>query len=252
MSESNNRQQITVITGGGSGIGQALARRLAEHGQSVLIIGRREEALKETQGDQANIDLCVADVSSEEGRSAIVSALNGRPVQWLVHNAGILEPVGPLLAQKTDALRKAWAVNVEGPISLSAALIDQMPAGSRILHVSSGAAHTAYPGWGAYCMTKAALHMAYEILRQELDDRDVAVGSLRPGVVDTPMQALIRSQTEEDFPAVEQFQALKSSGSLATPEQVAAYMHNVLEKTDAGLFSAQEWDIRNGPQAYLT
>ncbi|MRH77302.1 SDR family NAD(P)-dependent oxidoreductase [Spiribacter sp. C176] len=245
-------QQTTVITGGGSGIGQALAKRLAEHGQHVLIIGRRAEALEETQGDQANIEPCVADVSTAEGRANIVKALRGKQIQWLVHNAGILEPVGPLLAQSTDALRKAWAVNVEGPISLSAALIEQMPAGSRILHVSSGAAHTAYPGWGAYCMTKAALHMAYEILRQELDERDVAVGSLRPGVVDTPMQALIRSQTEADFPAVEQFQALKSSGSLATPEQVAAYMHNVLEKTDAGLFSAQEWDIRNGPQAYLT
>lgn len=252
MTERKNSPSITVITGGGSGIGQALARRLASHGRSVLIVGRRAQALEETQGSESNIEPCVADIGTPDGRATIARALDGRPVQWLVHNAGVLEPVGPLLAQTNEALQTAWAINVEGPISLSAALVNQMPQGARILHVSSGAAHTAYTGWGAYCITKAALHMAYEILRQELSDQGIAVGSLRPGVVDTPMQALIRSQSEDDFPAVEQFQALKTSGSLATPEQVAAYMHNVLEKTDAGLFSAQEWDIRNGPQEYLT
>ncbi|MBS3786046.1 MAG: SDR family NAD(P)-dependent oxidoreductase [Gammaproteobacteria bacterium] len=252
MNTHNNEQLITVITGGGSGIGQALARRLAAHGHQVVIIGRRAAALEETQGEQPSIETCVADISTAEGRGHIVTALNGRPIRWLVHNAGVLEPVGPLLDQNIEAIRNTWAINVEAPIGLSAALIDQMPGGSRILHVSSGAAHTAYPGWGAYCMSKAALHMAYEILRQELADREIAVGSLRPGVVDTPMQALIRSQSEADFPAVEQFQALKTSGSLATPTQVGAFMHNVLKNTDAALFSAQEWDIRNAPQDYLT
>lgn len=241
-----------VITGGGSGIGQALAWRLADASYDVLIIGRRPEALAETQRQYPNIRSCAADISQEEGRRRIVDVLGDAPVRWLVQNAGVLQPVGPLLEQSAGDLRASWAINVEGPIALSSLLIGQMREGSRILHVSSGAAHTAYPGWGAYCMTKAALHMAYEILRAELSDRQVAVGSLRPGVVDTPMQALIRVQKEEDFPAVERFQALKSSGALLAPGDVAAFMHFMLESMDANTFSEKEWDVRDASAEHLT
>lgn len=234
-----------VITGGGSGIGQALAWRLAANGYHVLVAGRRSAALEQTAAQYDAIQTCPADVSEPAGREAIVEAVGEDSVQWLIHNAGVLEPVGPLLSQSPEALRQAWAVNVEGPIALSAALVAKMPPGSRILHVSSGAAHNAYPGWGAYCMTKAALLMAYQILRMELADRQIAVGSVRPGVVDTPMQGLIRQQAEKDFPAVKRFQELKRSGSLLDAQTVAVFMHQLLESTDAESFGAKEWDVRD-------
>jgi NAD(P)-dependent dehydrogenase (short-subunit alcohol dehydrogenase family) len=86
--------------------------------------------------------------------------------------------------------------------------------------------------------------MAYQILRQELADRDIAVGSVRPGVVDTPMQALIRAQTQEDFPAVERFRALKAMGELTSAEDAAAFIEAVVNLRDAQRFSEAEWDIR--------
>ncbi|WP_440995465.1 SDR family NAD(P)-dependent oxidoreductase [Arhodomonas sp. SL1] len=235
--------EISIVTGGGSGIGRALALRLAGGGMPVLVVGRRDGALEATAAAATGIETVVADVGSEAGRSAVVAAVGGRRVRYLVHNAGVLEPVGPLARVGLAQWRANQAVNVEGPLFLTQGLLPLL-SGGRVLHISSGAAHRAIPGWGAYCTAKAALHMLYAVLREELAEQGIAVGSLRPGVVDTQMQALIRGQDEEDFPAVEHFRALKAQGALESPERVAAFAAAVLAETDETSFSAQEWDIR--------
>ena len=235
---------LVVITGASSGIGRAMARRLASQGQTVVAIGRRAVPLEALAASAPGIEACVADVATEAGQAAIVAAVSQRPVRWLIHNAGVLEPVGPLLSQEAAAIRGSLAINLEAPIALTRQLLPVMESGGRILHVSSGAAHRALAGWGAYCISKAGLYMAYEVLRQELDGTGVAIGTLRPGVVDTPMQTLIREQSIEDFPAVERFRALKSAGELSDPVDVAAFMEQVLSLSDTEHFSRGEWDIR--------
>ncbi len=232
-----------VVTGASSGIGQAFAQRMAPH-YPVLAVARRASALSAVAEKSPNIQCCAADIATEQGREAIANALSGAPVRYLVHNAGVLSPIGPLLEQDTDAIRYALAVNLEAPIALTRQSLPQMTNGGRVLHISSGAAHSAYPGWGAYCMSKAALYMAYQILNLELGELGVQVGSLRPGVVDTPMQTLIRAQNERDFPAVERFRELKTAGALTSPQAVAEFMQAVLETTTDAQFSAEEWDIR--------
>lgn len=236
-------EPIIVITGAGSGIGQALASRYAHRGCNVLAIGRRAAPLEALASAQPSIRHCAADVSTAAGQAAIRSAIGGSTIQALVHNAGVLEPVGPLLEQSSDAIRQHLAINLEAPIALSGMLQPMMASDARILHISSGAAHRALPGWGAYCISKAALHMAYEVLHQELNGSSISVGSLRPGVVDTPMQSLIRSQSVEDFPAVENFRALKENDALTSPERVARFIEAVLS-LPAERYSAGEWDIR--------
>ncbi|PWG65535.1 SDR family NAD(P)-dependent oxidoreductase [Spiribacter halobius] len=236
--------ELHVVTGAGSGIGRALARALAEAGHAVVAVGRREAPLRETAAGLETIRPLPADVASEAGRARIAEAVGGARLRWLVHNAGVLEPVGPLLEAEPEALRYALAVNVEAPIHLTRALRPALAGGSRVLHVSSGAAHRPVPGWGAYCLGKAALHMAYQVLREELRPEGIAVGSVRPGVVDTPMQTLIRSQPESAFPAVERFRALKARGELEPPERVARFILALLELQDVERFGAAEWDIR--------
>ena len=235
---------LVVITGASSGIGRAMAQRMASQGQTVVAIGRRAVPLEALAASAPDIEACVADVATEGGQAAIVAAVSQRPVRWLIHNAGVLEPVGPLLSQDAAAIRGSLAINLEAPIALTRQLLPAMEEGGRILHVSSGAAHRALPGWGAYCISKAGLYMAYEVLRQELDGTGIAIGTLRPGVVDTPMQTLIREQSIEDFPAVERFRALKGAGELSDPEDVAAFMEQVLSLPDTEHFSRGEWDIR--------
>jgi len=235
---------LAIVTGASSGIGAALTRRLAATGRPVVAVARRDAPLAELSDSHPSVIPCPADVADTAGQAAIIAAAADRPVSLLIHNAGVLEPVGLLVEQSPDALRQALAINLEAPIALTRALVGQMPAGARILHVSSGAAHRALAGWGAYCISKAGLHMAYQILRQELADRDIAVGSVRPGVVDTPMQALIRAQTQEDFPAVERFRALKAMGELTSAEDAAAFIEAVVNLRDTLRFSEEEWDIR--------
>ena len=237
-------QKISIITGASTGIGYALAQRLAASGHSVLAIARRQSDLEALRHSSSLIEVCSADISSEPDQKAIVQAVNGRPVEYLIHNAGVIEPIGPLLDQPAAAIRKNLDINVQAPLALSAAIWPYFIDQARIMHISSGAAHRALPGWGAYCMSKAALFMAYEVLKAELIDRTVAIGSLRPGVVDTPMQDLIRGQSEKDFPPVESFRALKEQGQLTSPSEVAQFIEAVLEKPSAREFSAQEWDIR--------
>ncbi len=232
-----------VVTGASSGIGRAFVQRMAAK-YRVLAIARREAPLVALAEETKNIQACAADIATEQGRDTIAQALQEVPIRYFVHNAGVLSPVGPLLEQDSAAIRYALAVNLEAPIALTRRFLSQMEKRGRILHISSGAAHSAYPGWGAYCISKAALYMTYQILNQELAHSGVQIGSLRPGVVDTPMQSLIRAQTSRDFPAVEKFRELKASGALTSPEAVAEFMQAVLETTGDAQFSAEEWDIR--------
>lgn len=238
------QEGLAIVTGASSGIGAALTQRLAGSGRPVVAVARRGDRLEALRETHPSVIACQANVAEPNGRAAILNAVGDQPVTLVIHNAGVLEPVGPLVEQSPDAFREALTVNLEAPIELTRVLVRHMPAGARILHISSGAAHRALPGWGAYCISKAALYMAYQILRDELHDRDIAVGSLRPGVVDTPMQTLIRAQNEQDFPAVERFRALKAMGELTSAEDAAAFIEAVANVRDAARFSAEEWDIR--------
>lgn len=258
---------ISIITGGGTGIGAALAKRLVSRSQKVLIVGRRADKLLETQSQctpstngtssSSLIHTVVADVSKPEGRDAIVQSLhdhNELQIDNLIHNAAVLEPIGPLMDVSVEDWRKHFEINVESPLFLTKALLPFLKKGDtmegmnrcgRVLHISSGAAHHGYRGWGPYCTSKAALHMLYKVLSSELTPEGIAVGSARPGVVDTPMQDLIRDQSEHNLPDVSRFKVMKEQGSLVSPEDVAKFLDWLLHETDDVEFSEKEWDIRD-------
>mmetsp|Transcript_15999 Transcript_15999/g.19536 ORF Transcript_15999/g.19536 Transcript_15999/m.19536 type:complete len:262 (+) Transcript_15999:173-958(+) len=247
---------ISVITGGGSGIGAALAKRFVSRSQEVLIVGRRSNALLQTKNECSNpslVRLVEADVSKEDEHEKIFESL--KEYEWidnLVHNAALLEPVCPLMDVSLKDWRKHMAVNVDGPLFLTKQLLPKLQArrvdsdhGGRVLHISSGAAHHGYQGWGAYCTSKAAFHMVYKVLSAELAPLGVTVGSARPGVVDTPMQDLIREKTEREMPDVSRFKIMKKQGNLLGPDEVAQFLDWLLHETDDVEFSEREWDIRD-------
>ncbi len=240
-------QDLSLVTGGGSGLGRALALELAACGHRVIITGRRSTPLEEVaqEAEPGTILPVVADISDAEGRQrlvAVVSAQGGQ-LRHLVHNAGVIEPIRPLAEVTPDDWQHNQAINVAGPLFLTQALLPALQNGGRVLHISSGAAHSPIPGWGAYCAAKAALHMLYQCLDEELRDRGVRVGSLRPGVVDTPMQARIRESSRQDFPLVERFRAMHRDGALRPAEEVARFARWVLQDTDDDRYAATEWNI---------
>ncbi|MGD9488133.1 MAG: SDR family NAD(P)-dependent oxidoreductase [Calditrichaceae bacterium] len=237
---------LAIITGAGSGIGKALTLRLAEKNVDVIAVGRRISKLESTQKENpARIKIVQADVGNDDGREKIVKAIpSGQTLKYLVHNAAVLDPVIPLSRININDWRIHQAINVEGPLFLTQKLLPSIN-GGRILHISSGAAHHPYSGWGAYSTSKAALYMLYLVLREELKDSDIRIGSIRPGVVDTPMQDKIREVPESDFPALQKFINLKEQNKLSAPSIVAKFISWILLETADDEFSAREWDIRD-------
>ena len=92
--------------------------------------------------------------------------------------------------------------------------------------------------------------MLYKVLSSELATDGIVVGSARPGVVDTPMQDLIREQDEYNLPDVSRFRVMKEQGSLVSPEDVAKFLDWLLHETDDVEFSEKEWDIRDDESLY--
>lgn len=222
-----SHQTRAILTGHTRGLGAALAELLLAQGADVLAISRKrnDELAARYPGRLHEIELDLADLTkltewlSGETLSGFVS---GAARVLLVNNAGMLAPVGSLAVQEPAAIARAVSVNVAAPLMLAAAVVrTTAPAtDTRIVHISSGAARNAYPGWSIYCATKAALdHHARAV---GLDgDRALRICSVAPGVVDTEMQAEIRGTELERFPLRERFDALKRDGQLATPEQSA-------------------------------
>ncbi|MBB72244.1 MAG: short-chain dehydrogenase [Legionellales bacterium] len=236
--------KVSVVTGAGSGIGRALSVLMAENDHTVIAIGRREQPLQQLKNHYPKrVQIIPADVSKPENRDAIASVISKYSnIDYLVHNAGVLEPVAELRDVDLHDWRAHMAINVEAPLFLTQALLPQL-AGGRILHISSGAAHRPIHGWGAYCTSKAAFYMLFQCLREELQSFNIGIGSVRPGVVDTPIQDRIRQLDEAVFPALKDFQDLKEYNKLIPPATCALFLYWILTMTDAENFTREEWDI---------
>jgi NAD(P)-dependent dehydrogenase (short-subunit alcohol dehydrogenase family) len=170
-------------------------------------------------------------------------ALRGSACAWLVNNAGTVSPMGPPGLQGAGAVGQAVALNVAAPLVLTDAFLAASAgvADRRVVHISSGAARNPYPGWGVYCATKAALDM--HACATALDGvAGLRIESLAPGVLDTAMQAQIRSMGAERFPSVARFQSMHRDGGLLSPAEVAQRL--VAHMASAAFGQAPVRDLR--------
>ncbi len=239
--------KYAIVTGGGTGLGRALALLLSmESDIEVLIIGRRLEKLEEVKSiNPDKIHVVQADISKKEGRETVFSAIpRDAHVAYLVHNACKLET-----KKLIDVTEENWdeeiSTNLKAPFFLTQKLIPCLRDGGRILHISSGFAHRAGLGVGMYCIAKAALHMLYLALKQELVSSNIHVGSLSPGLIDTNMQETLRNSSSETFPLHDQFVQFQMEGRLQSPIKVATFVREVLLNTLDEDFSVEEWQISN-------
>lgn len=230
-----------VVTGGGRGIGRALAVALALRGQSVLIVGRHDESLRETAAFSPLIHSICADVSLPEGRQKLAEYLHATPViRGLINNAGIIEPIMPISAIDETSWRHCMATNVEAPLFLTQLLIDKLVNG-RVLNISSGAAYFPVEGWAAYCVSKASLSMLTRCW--QVESNLVAFASVMPGIIDTEMQVKIRAAMHMNPEKLDFFKRLKQGNQLLTTETVAAFLCWLLLDIDTVEYVSKEWDI---------
>jgi NAD(P)-dependent dehydrogenase (short-subunit alcohol dehydrogenase family) len=188
-----------LVTGASRGLGLALARRLVDRGHPVILVARNripleaEAALLRARGGIAHA--VAGDVGRPEDARSIAaqaSALVPR-IGLLVHNASTLGPLPmPSLADtRPEDLQGVLEVNLLGPFRLTRALLGALALGEggTVLHVSSDAAVEAYPGWGAYSVSKAALDHLSRVWATELSSAGVRMLSVDPGEMNTGMHA---------------------------------------------------------------
>lgn len=195
----NLRGLSAVITGASRGLGEALARDLARRGAKVVLCARGKEELdrvvEEIREEGGEAHGLVADVGDKEATYAIAgaaAALVG-PIDVLIHNASTLgkAPLDLLLDTECEDLERVLAVNVIGPFRLSKAIAGSMALRGRglLIHISSDAAVNAYPRWGAYGVSKAALDHLARTWAAELNGTGVRVLTVDPGEMRTQMHA---------------------------------------------------------------
>jgi NAD(P)-dependent dehydrogenase (short-subunit alcohol dehydrogenase family) len=234
---------VFVITGGGSGIGRALAHALANRNKKVLVIGRRAHLLQETAKASPLITPFCADVSTREGRISIIEYLAPtKAIEGLVHNAGLIEPIVPIDMIDEASWQQVMAVNVEAPLFLTQHLRDKLTKG-RLLTMGSAVAYFPVIGWSAYCVSKAALSMLTRCW--QLECSEMATASVMPGIIDTPMQAQVRqaSPSSMEPDKLDFYHRLKKEGRLVSPETVALFLCWLLLDIDKTTYVSKEWDI---------
>lgn len=191
-----------LVTGGGSGIGAAIARRLAADGAVVTICGRTESRLVEAVDrvaasvPHARIGHVVADVTDEAGVVAAVAAAaeqaRGR-LDAVVANAGGSESIGPVTQLDLEQWERTLALNLTGTMLTlkhgGAALV--RGGGGSFVAISSIAAATTHPWFGAYGPAKAGIDQLCRQAADELGPSDVRVNTVCPGLTDTDLVGFI-------------------------------------------------------------
>jgi short-subunit dehydrogenase len=186
--------KVAIITGASTGIGRALAKELSGQGCKVGLVARRAELLAELAVEiekaGGSAAWAAADVAERAPTVAAIHELAGRlgPVDLLVANAGVGAPT-TLDPVNVPDVEKMFRVNVLGVVySIEAVLPDMLRRQSgHLAAVSSLASYKGLPGESAYCASKAAVNVYLEGLRIHLRDRGIAVTTICPGFVLTPM-----------------------------------------------------------------
>jgi NAD(P)-dependent dehydrogenase (short-subunit alcohol dehydrogenase family) len=212
-----------ILTGASRGIGLAIAKHLLSASHNLILIARSEKPLRELEAQyKSQVAVLAGDLANFSlGKQAVdLAEKHFQQLDGLIVNHGVLDPVKRVANSSADEWRQAFDVNLFSAVSLSQAALPALrKSNGCIIFVSSGAATGAYPTWGAYGASKAAInHLAMTL---GVEEKEVTTISIRPGVVDTEMQRDIREKhhTAMDEKDAAKFAELKSTGGLLKPEQ---------------------------------
>jgi NAD(P)-dependent dehydrogenase (short-subunit alcohol dehydrogenase family) len=220
--------RVAVVTGGGRGIGAAIAHRLAEAGARVLVgdidepgAGKVAAALNESYGgDHLACRLDITDTPSLAGAAELaVSTFGGLDI-W-INNAGIFPATGPAADASDDFFDRMLRVNVRGTFAAAREAARRMTAGGVIVNLASTTGFHASPGISAYSTSKHAVIGLTKSLALEFAARDIRVVGVAPTVIDTPG---VRDQMEPLAAAgldVEKTMAANLLGRVGVPDDVA-------------------------------
>lgn len=229
------KSRVAFISGASRGIGEAIALRASELGMRLVLCARSAPSIPESDSVIARS----LDVRDAESMEALVSEAEERfgTIDLWINNAGVLEPISLMRDMSLDDFKTHLEVNLTGVFIGSqcyvrhlhrrAAVKGTEPAGASggdagvLLNMSSAAAWKAFEGWAPYCAAKSGVERLTEVVALEEAALGLRAHSVAPGVVDTEMQALIRSTSADRFPDVDAFREMKETDSFNSARYVA-------------------------------
>jgi len=229
--------KVALVTGGASGMGQIIARRLADQGAKVAIFDVNEQGLQDTAAEAENIHGFRCDISSledVEAKVAEVDALLG-PIDLLVHAAALMP--SHLLAEHThEGMERLFRINYFGTTYMVRAVLPSMQqrGSGRIVIFGSIAGIAVVPKMGAYCATKAAVNVYTEVLQNEIRDSGVRAHLVCPPAVNTP---LVDQTLATDSPG--SIRQSKETGRLADPEKIIDAIEKGIRKDKDIIYPAE-------------
>ena len=193
------RGSAVLVTGASRGLGAALSRALARERARVVLVARGaadlEKVVADIRGQAGEAHVLAADIGAKDDiyRIAGAAAALVGPLDLVVHNASTLgpTPLKPLLDTECEELVRVLDVNLVGPFRLTKAVAGGMAVRGRglVVNVTSDASVSAYPTWGAYSVSKAALDHLGRVWAEELAESGVRFLTVDPGEMDTAMHA---------------------------------------------------------------
>jgi NAD(P)-dependent dehydrogenase (short-subunit alcohol dehydrogenase family) len=214
--------RVAVVTGGASGIGLGVARRLVKDGHRVALLDRNPSGLQAAAADLAGALTVEVDVSDRASVAAAFDRIRTEigPVGILVTSAGI-ESFTPVLDITAEGWDRIIAVNLTGTFSCAqAAIPDMLAAGwGRIVTISSSSAQSGAPRMAHYAASKGGVIALTKALAVELARSGITVNTISPSLVDTPMARA--AEAAGDFPGVDVVAPMVPVGRAGVPDDIA-------------------------------
>eukprot|EP00468_Gymnochlora_sp_CCMP2014_P007246 CAMPEP_0167752364 /NCGR_PEP_ID=MMETSP0110_2-20121227/7098_1 /TAXON_ID=629695 /ORGANISM="Gymnochlora sp., Strain CCMP2014" /LENGTH=292 /DNA_ID=CAMNT_0007637973 /DNA_START=295 /DNA_END=1173 /DNA_ORIENTATION=- len=252
--------ELFVITGGGSGIGQATTMQLLERGITTIVMGPFEKELEDTKakadaaGLKGEMIGVVGDVRYPEGSQAVVDAVKatGKTLRVIIHNAGVNTPCKPMMELSREEWDRVMNINMNGPLYLTQALYPHFGKTdtdkNRILFLSTIAkACTGLPNYGPYCVSKLGCYGIALMCKEELPGAEtpVHVSTVIPGEVNTEMQRQTAYASSSVFPEhlVKHWRMLHETDQLLPPKVPATFIEFLCTDTEPKEFQENEWFV---------
>jgi NAD(P)-dependent dehydrogenase (short-subunit alcohol dehydrogenase family) len=221
--------KVALVTGGGSGIGRAVCRRLAEEGAEVVVTSRTAEHVDAVAAEVEEacgrtplaFTIDVGERESVAGGVARAADAHGR-IDILSNNAGIELPHGPSVVDTTDEeWERLLRVNVTGYFWACRAALPHIGRGGSIVNMASINSFIAWPNDAAYTTTKGALLQFTRALALEVAPQGIRVNSVCPGIIDTPLTDSFLELADDRDALRREYEALSPFDRMGTAREVA-------------------------------